>query len=278
MALNKEIWASDIQEMLLPDNSFLTKGTDYSAFADAHTIHIPVEAGLVNVEVDRDTLPGTVGTTTEQCKEIDMHHFTTDPVRLFRPEDVELSYDKRRLVTEKIAKSINNKIADYALNLLRDCDGASEIDLSHDSPSVKKALLMIANLFDSNNYPEQDRYVLMDAGAYAGLLQELSEVQNSAFLACADMKAGVVGQIYGLNILKRSVIKRNGLDDDNPTLMLAWHKSQYRFALGPVEVYSQENAPEYYGTILSASARFGGYADNIMHVNVDDLTPTPSNP
>ncbi len=276
MALNKEIWVNDIQEMLLPDNSFLTKGTDYSAFADAHTIHIPVEAGLVNVEVDRDTLPGTVTTTTEQCKEIDMHHFTTDPVRIFRPEDVELSYDKRRLVTEKIAKSLNNKIADYTLELLRHCNGYNEIDLSQDAPSVKKYLLGIASVFDSNNYPEQDRYVLMDAGAYAALLQELSEVQNSAFLACADMKAGVVGQIYGLNILKRSVIDRD--DTDNPAIMLAWHKSQYSFALGPVEVYSQENAPEYYGTILSASARFGGYADNIMHVNVENMTPTPSEP
>ncbi len=270
MALDKEIWASAIQEMLLPDNSFLTKGTDYSAFADAHTIHIPVEAGLVNVEVDRSKLPGTVTTTTEQSKEIDMHHFTTDPVRIYRPEDVELSYDKRRLVTEKIAKSLNNKIADYTLELLRHCAGAIEIelDLSQASPSVKKPLLEMAHSFDRNNYPEQDRYVLMSADAYTALLRELSEVQTSAFLACADMKAGVVGQIYGLNILKRSVIDRD--DTDNTAVMLAWHKSQYSFALGPVEVYSQENAPEYYGTILSASVRFGGYANSTCFVSVEN--------
>ncbi len=273
MALNKEIWVNDIQEMLLPDNSFLTKGTDYSVFADAHTIHIPVEAGLVNVEVDRDTLPGTVTTTTEQCKEIDMHHFTTDPVRIYRPEDVELSYDKRRLVTEKIAKSINDKIADYALGLLRHCNGSNEIYRAPDAPSVRRNLHEMAYFFDHNNYPEQDRYVLMAADAYAELLDELSEVQTSAFLACADMKAGVVGQIYGLNIMKRSVI-----DSDDTTVMLAWHKSQYSFALGPVEVYSQENAPEYYGTILSASVRFGGYANSTCFVSVENMPPIPSEP
>jgi hypothetical protein len=262
MALNKEIWASDIQEMLLPDNSFLTKGTDYSAFADARTIHIPVEDGLVNVEVDRNTLPGTVGTTTEQCKEIDMHRFTTDPVRLFRPEDVELSYNKRQLVTEKIAKSLNNKIADWAQRCIGSNSGLStEITMPQDTPSAREALLMMANLFDRGNYPEQDRYVLMDADAYATLLNDLSEAQTSAFLACADMKTGVVGQIYGLNILKRSVIYMDGT-----VKMVAWHKSQYSFALGPVEVYSQENAPEYYGTILSASARFGAHAGDIYFV------------
>ena len=271
MALNKEIWVNDIQEMLLPDNSFLTKGIDYSAFADAHTIHIPVEDGLVNVEVDRDTLPGTVTTTTEQCNEIDMHHFTTDPVRIYRPEDVELSYDKRRLVTEKIAKSLNNKIADDVLILLANHRNFGEIE---PTPSVKKALLLIANFFDQNNYPEQDRYVLMSADAYAELLNELSEVQNSAFLACADMKAGVVGQIYGLNILKRSVIVR-----DSPIEILAWHKSQYSFAIGPVEVYSQENAPEYYGTILSASVRFGGHANHTYCFKFGESNnPNPYNP
>lgn len=271
MALNKEIWASDIQEMILPDNSFLTKGTDYSAFADAHTIHIPVENGLVNVEIDRDTLPGTVTTTTEQCKEIDMHHFTTDPVRIYRPEDVELSYDKRRLVTEKIAKSLNNMIADYALERLR--VETYPITLS-ETPSARKALLALAKNFDQCNFPEQDRYVLMTADAYSALLNDLSEVQTSAFLACSDMKAGVVGQIYGLNILKRSKINPTG----DPAQMLAWHKSQYCFALGPVEVYSQENAPEYYGTILSASVRFGAFEGLTFSVNHENIIPTPSNP
>ena len=269
MALNKEIWVNDIKEQLLPNNTFVTKGTDYSAFADAHTIHIPVEDGLVRVEVDRDDLPGTVSTSTEQRKEINMHHFTTDPVRLFRPEDVELSYDKRRLVTEKIAKSLNNKIATKAIELLS--QNSTDINLP-DTPSARKALLALTKMFDRDNYPEQDRYVLMSADAYSALLNELSEVQTSAFLACADMKAGVVGQIYGLNILKRSDIGRA-----YTAQMLAWHKSQYSFALGPVEVYSQENAPEYYGTILSASTRFGGHAGDTYFVSDENIIPTPSN-
>ena len=271
MALNKEIWANDVQELLLPDNTFVTKGTDYSTFADAHTIHIPIEADLINVEKDRGELPGTVRTTSELCKEIDMHHFTTDPVRLFRPEDVELCYDKRRLVTENMAKSINESIAEYVTGQFHIF--STNITLSQETPSARKALLALAKRFDQNGYPEQDRYVLMSADAYSALLNELSEVQTSAFLACADMKTGVVGQFYGLNILKRSFLGSVGSAE-----MYAWHKSQYSFALGPVEVYLQENAPEYYSTILSASTRFGVHAGDIFYVNHESIIPTPSNP
>lgn len=249
MALDKEIWVNDIQEMLLPDNSFLTKGTDYSAFADARTIHIPVEDGLVNVEVDRDTLPGTVTTTTEQSKEIDMHHFTTDPVRIYRPEDVELSYDKRRLVTEKIAKSLSQKIAEYALQTMGE---QGEPTIYNKDPMLEQ-LKNAALAFDTADYPDQDRYVMMTAGDYSRLLTELSEVQTNAFLACSEMKTGVVGQIYGLNIMKRS-------DIGGAQGLFAWHKTQFNYALGPVEIYTQENAPEYYGTVMSASVRFGVFA------------------
>ena len=118
MALNKEIWANDIQTLLLPDNSFITKGTDYSVFADNNKIHIPVEAGEVNTEKDRSVLPGTVAQSNDTEKVITMHHYTTDPVSVFNPEDVELSYDKRQVITKKIADSLNKKMAESALEAL----------------------------------------------------------------------------------------------------------------------------------------------------------------
>lgn len=248
MALNKEIWVSDIQELLLPDNSFVTKGTDYSAFADAHTVHIPVEAGNVNVEIDRSVLPGTVGVSNDAEQAIIMHHFTTDPVRCFRPEDVELSYDKRSVLTKKIADSLNNKIAEYALSILGQIGGGAVAS----NAKVMDKLRAAALAFDKGDYPEADRYVLLSADAYSKLLKELTDAQTNAFLQVADAATGVIGGIYGLNILKRSSVGEN-ID------YIAWHKRDYMFALGDTEVYTQENAPEYYGTILSASARFGAY-------------------
>lgn len=248
MALNKEIWVSDVQNLLLPDNSFVTKGTDYSAFADAHTIHIPVEAGNVNVEIDRSVLPGAIGVSDDTERAIMMHHFTTDPVRLFRPEDVELSYDKRSIITKKIADSLNNKIAEYALGILANNGGVSMAA----NAKVTDTLRTVALEFDRRDYPEADRYVLLSAEAYSKLFKELTDAQTNAFLAVANASTGVIGGIFGLNILKRSTVG----EDYN---VISWHKRDYMYALGPTEIYTQENAPEYYGTIISASARFGAY-------------------
>lgn len=248
MALNKEIWVNDIKEQLLPDNTFVTKGTDYSAFADNHQIHIPVETGLINVEKDRSVLPGTVTTSNDTEAVITMHHFTTDPVRVYNPEDVELSYDKRRVITEKIAKSLNQKIAEEAISSLT----YASAGIYPEDNNMLNVLKGQALYFDDGDFPESGRYVLLTATAYSMLLNNLTDVQTNAFLACADATTGVIGKIFGLNIMKRSSLGEN-------LAFVSWHESDYNFALSDVEIFTQENAPEYYGTVISASARFGVY-------------------
>ena len=245
MALNKEIWVNDIQGLLLPDNNFVKKGTDYSAFADAKTIHIPVALQNVNVEMDRQVLPAPINRVADTEQTIDMHHFTSDPIALFNPEDVELSYDKRRVIVQQIADAINEAVAQHALKYFVN----SKVLLGK---SVLSALRTAAYNFDKGNYPENDRYVLLDAEGYAKLLKELTEIQTNAFLASANAQTGVIGQLFGLNILKRSSIGEE-------IHAVAWHKRDYAFALGPVQVYAEENKAAYYGSVLSASVRFGTY-------------------
>ena len=117
---------------------------------------------------------------------------------------------------------------------------------------VTDILRTVALEFDRRDYPEADRYVLLSAEAYSKLLKELTDAQTNAFLAVANASTGVIGGIFGLNILKRSTVG----EDYN---VISWHKRDYMYALGPTEIYTQENAPEYYGTIISASVRFGAY-------------------
>ncbi|MCR4559020.1 MAG: hypothetical protein K5685_03000 [Bacteroidales bacterium] len=246
MALNKEIWANDIQQMLLPDNSFVTKGTDYSVFADNNKIHIPVESGEINTEIDRKVLPGTVTKSDDTEKVIVMHHYTTDPVRVFNPEDIELSYDKRQVITRKIAESLNNKIAESALQALLEIGEYHGTDILADLRSIAKK-------FDEGDYPEADRFVLLSAESYSNLLKKLTDTQTNAFLNVANAQSGIIGQIFGLNVMKRSTLGAN------KATAVAWHKRDYMFALAPVQTYADENNPSYYGTVLSASTRFGCY-------------------
>ena len=41
MALNREIWINTITENFYPDNSFMAKSIDDSAFVNNKTVHIP---------------------------------------------------------------------------------------------------------------------------------------------------------------------------------------------------------------------------------------------
>jgi hypothetical protein len=266
MALNKEIWVNDIREFLLPDNTFVTKGTDYSAFADNHQIHIPLGTSFVETEKDRTQFPASVSALNESEDVITMHHFTTNPVRIFNPEDVELSFDKRSVITKRLAESINQSIALEVVNTISAISG-------HSVPpddNVLELMREIALEFDHACVPESGRYVMMNATAYSKLLKNLTDVQTNAFLACADLKSGVIGNIYGLNVMKNFYV--TGAQQNNISVdIIYWHKDDYYFALSDVEIYSQENAPEYYGPVISASVRFGAfYTTSLSRYNNSD--------
>lgn len=267
MALNKEIWVNDIKPLLLPDNSFITKGTDYSAFADNKQIHIPVDTGSINVEVDRKVLPGEVTTTQAEEQSIYMHHFTTDPVRVYRPEDIELSFDKRAVIVKKIADSVNNKIAACAIGALETCGFTTA-----SGNKVLEWVRAAALAFDQKDYPDTDRYLMLTADNYSKLLKELTDSQANAFLNVANASTGVLGQLFGFNILKRSSLGHSyivpsdapdSVDPGNPQF-IAWHKRDYMFAMSDLEIFAQENAPEYYGTVISASVRFGAFGNGMF--------------
>ena len=44
MALNREVWLREIQENLFPDNSFVAKSIDDSAFVDNHPMQVHLVA------------------------------------------------------------------------------------------------------------------------------------------------------------------------------------------------------------------------------------------
>lgn len=47
--------------------------------------------------------------------------------------------------------------------------------------------------FNSENIPQEGRYLLLDAQMYAQLLSDLTANENSAFLASADAQNGIIG-------------------------------------------------------------------------------------
>lgn len=284
MALNRHIWLSSIVDNLYPDDSFVSKSVDDSAFVNFNTVHVPNAGAASSVEKNRGTIPvTTVGTRTDQDLEYQIGEFTSAPVRVEHAETVELSYDKRNSILNNDRQAIRNAVAQdllYQWTVLtnyKETTGAART--AHTSSTAtgnrkkitKADVLALAVKFNEDDIPAQERYLLLDATMYADLLDALTGTELSAFLASANAQKGIVGQLYGFNVMQRSKVLR--LKADKSAIIewvggtaatgelaagLAWQKDCVSRALGNVEMFSKQGDPQYYSDIYSFLVRAGG--------------------
>ena len=90
------------------------------------------------------------------------------------------------------------------------------------------------------------------------------------FLNSADQQKGILGNLYGFNIMKRSRVLRlnNGTKKvlswdkqdtaDELAAALAWHENSVSRAMGEVKMFDSTDNPLYYGDIYSFLLRTGG--------------------
>lgn len=285
MALNKEIWLNAIVENLYPDNSFATKSVDDSAFVSNRKVHIPNAGAPSKVVKNRTEKPAKVNQRTDNELTYDMDELTTDPIYIPNIDTVELSYDKRNSV---IANDRAELQEEAHVNILERWGGG--VDANHvllttgavtrDAHTSKTAtgqrkgickadVLKLMTAMDADNVPEAGRYLLLDAYMYADLLSDLSESDKWMFQNSANVQAGVLGSLYGFNIMKRSSVLRVTSDkallkwseEDTAAELaagLAWQEGCLSRALGEVKMFDETDSPTYYGDVYSFLVRTGG--------------------
>jgi hypothetical protein len=285
MALNISIWQTTLVENFYPDNSFATKSVDDSTFVHAHKVIIPNAGAPSKVQKNRTVKPASVNQRTDNDLEYEIDELTTDPIYIPNIDTVELSYDKRTSIISNDRAQLQNAAHENLLerwgkgvpasNVLL-TSGTTERD-AHTSETAtgkrkritKNDLLAIMTRMDADNVPEEGRYLLLDAHMYADLLADLSESDKWMFQNSADVQRGVLGNLWGLNIMKRSKVLR--VKNDKALLpwgedavagelaaALAWHDKSVSRALGEVKMFDSTNNPMYYGDIYSFLLRTGG--------------------
>lgn len=285
MALNISIWQNTLVENFYPDNSFASKSVDDSTFVHVHKVIIPNAGAPSKVQKNRTVKPASVNQRSDNDLEYVIDELTTDPIYIPHIDTVELSYDKRTSVISNDRAQLQNEAH---LNLLERwgqgvpasnmllTTGTTERD-AHTSETAtgkrkritKNDLLAIMTRMDADNVPEEGRYLLLDAHMYADLLDDLSESDKWMFQNSADVQRGVLGNLWGLNIMKRSKVLR--VKNDKTLLpwgedavagelaaALAWHDKSVSRALGEVKMFDSTNNPLYYGDIYSFLLRTGG--------------------
>ena len=91
--------------------------------------------------------------------------------------------------------------------------------------------------------------MLLDAVQYADLLDDLTDKELTAFQALANVSKGVMGQLYGFNIMQRSQVLRVKADGETVIKWeeegeatelaagLAWQQQCVSRALGEVKMF-----------------------------------------
>jgi len=281
MAIQKEIWMNHIVEGLFADNSFLSKAYSADMFVNAgKTVHIP-NAGSPSAAVkNRVTKPATVNQRTDTALSFNLDEFTTDPIYIPNADTVELSYNKRESVlrTDKNAlqEVVSNAFLFYWAPAANNIGTSGAAVAAHtDSATgnrkkiVKADVLSAMTQMNTQNIPQEGRYLLLDAVMYSQLLDDLTTQESQSFLASANAQQGVVGKLFGFNVMLRSKALRYdnagvakewtdaGAATDNAAA-LAWHTDAVCRALGEVKAFETVSDPTYYGDIYSFLVRAGG--------------------
>ncbi len=285
MAIQKEIWQDHIEGNLFKNNEFLLASTDAGQYVlQGKVVHIPQAGALPNVVKNRSSLPATVVQRGDTDITYTLDEYTTDPILIPNAETFELSYNKRESVLGEYESSLRQTVAD---NLLIDWSPSGSTGLVLRTSGVATATtlagttgnrakftvndLKAAQLqLNKQNIPMEGRYALISADMFQQLIDDMSATQYRDFSAAYDVKDGVLGRLFGFNIMMRSNVVTY-TNDTAPEVnpygatpdvadndgVLCWQTGAVERALGDIKFFERIGDPTYYGDVYSVSVRMG---------------------
>ena len=285
MAIQKEIWEDHIEGNLFKNNEFLLASTDAGQYVlSGHVVHIPQAGATANVVKNRSSLPATVVQRGDTDVTYTLDEYTTDPIMIPNAETFELSYNKRESVLSEYELSLRQTIADNLLIdwaptgttglVVRTSGTATATTLP--GTTGNRARFTVVDLknaqlqLNKQNVPMEGRYALISADMFQQLTDDMSATQYRDFSAAYDVKDGVLGRLFGFNIMMRSnvvtytndtapVVNPYGAtpaatDNDG---VLCWQIGAVERALGDIKFFERIGDPTYYGDVYSVIVRMG---------------------
>ena len=282
MAVQKEIWQRTIVEGLFADNLFISKAVNDDMYGnEGKKVHIPNAGAPSGVEKNRSVLPATVYKRVDQDVDYTLDELTTNPILIPYADMVELSYNKRNSVIDQDRKEIIFHACEGILkrwfpgssNVVR-TTGQGVPAWTPSATGLRKKITPadVAALqlrMNADNVPVTDRFLLLDAQMYQQLLDGMTQTQAIGFFQAADVKRGVMGMLYGFEVMMRSTVYRFAADGTIKDYGaagaatdfaggLAWQRESLSRALGEVIMFDQIDNPLYYGDVYSFLVRVGG--------------------
>jgi hypothetical protein len=152
-------------------------------------------------------------------------------------------------------------------------------------------LQKIQALMNKANLPGTDRVALMESNSFQQLVSSLSATAYKDFSQYYDASTGVMGKLFGFDIMQRStVIQANSALDGSNNLQvnpygqalgasdnlgdLIFQKQSLELAMGTVTLFERLNDPLYTGDISNCRIKAGGRVRRLDNAGVYALMQT----
>jgi hypothetical protein len=283
MAIQKELWLPRIEENLFQKYELLsTFASDDSIYANNKTIHLPSAGTTPSITKGNGVYPVAIGERTDQEVTYNLTNYEIGPIRLGWADQLQLSYDKSQSITNDFMGGLGDRVIREMLvsfyhrtaGTYVETTGATATAHSPSATSNRHALtganvLSAALILDKQQIPMSDRFLLLDATMFYQLLTDMNYTAERVEVNPNGLSI-LIPPIYGFRVVQlphvghivaatgaiRPVGHVGATTDE--AVGLAIHKQAVSFAKTGVEGFVQQNSPEYFADLLSASVWAGG--------------------
>lgn len=284
MAVQAEIWVRYIINRLWKDNQFLKHAfNDDQYVVGGKVVHIPNPGSQPTIVKNRTSFPAAAVQRADQDVTYALDRYTSDPTHIEAADLMEITYDKIASVFGDHAGNLVQTVADdmiikwlnnvAAANIIRTTGAAAAAKVTGQDGNrnvlIHDDLRRAGLRMNIENIPQNDRYALLEANMMDELFLSLSNTQYRDFSQYADAKEGIVGRLYGFNIMSRSTVAiatsalaiealGASVDATDHVASMCWQKDTVARAIGEKKFFETKDDATYYGDIYSALLRAGG--------------------
>lgn len=280
MAVQKEIWVRDIAENLFEGVEFVGRSINHSSYVDNKTVHVPQAGANPAIAKDRSAFPATISQRTDTDLTYTLAEYTTDPILVRDIEELQTSYEKRQsilrshidVMNDRIGKEVLNAWAGSLTNKVNTSGADSGAALPPSGTGTRKKLTAAdvrtaALTLDNQNVPDSGRVMILPAAMYYELFDDDNMVNRNT-IGRETLPSGVIDRLFGFDIYVRNTVNRltTGGSLKGVTTAgaggdlfagLAYHPNFVTRALGQIKVFTDDDKPEFYGSVMSAMVMLG---------------------
>ncbi len=275
MALNKQIWTDQIMENFYPEASFLKYAKDMTEFVEYDKINL-AEAGIDPAVLKNNTnYPISVTERDDTSVELTLNLYETENTLVQDAIVTEVSYNTMESVISGHRNSLKARTGSDAAHAYSPDGNTTNTPVikttGEDNGSGYKALLpkdilTLSRLFTSENYPQDNRYLVLEPRH----LEDLINFDLKFFGSITDIENGQPKKFAGFNILvypnatlyNNTTLAKQAYgsiaDEDSTYSSFAFIGSEVMRADGTITMFERLKDPEYRGDIVGFAKRFLG--------------------